>query len=124
MKAGGVRAGAEKYFSSVKQLCVEKLLDNTIGWPLVQGLRNDDKAVPDAAGPGQCVMQPLHKDAIRATPPGNCGCNSTPLLTGDWKVARTRGQECSRYVAAFQSPVSTNPGLPVQERCLDAPVLL
>ena len=48
MKARGVRAGGEKYFSSVKQLCVGQLLlllDNTIGWPLVQGLRNDDKAV-------------------------------------------------------------------------------
>jgi hypothetical protein len=66
VKAGGVRAGGEKNFSSVKQLCVEKLLDNTIGWPLAQGLRNDDKAVPDTAGPGRCVMQPLHKDAIRA----------------------------------------------------------
>jgi len=29
---------------------------------------------------------------------------SGPGAPGDWKVARTRGQECPRYVRFFQNP--------------------
>jgi hypothetical protein len=36
------------------------------------------------------------------------GCNSTTFSTGDWKVPRTRGQECPRYESQLQNSVAAS----------------